>query len=399
MKPALLTRAKVAASLAMSLVLTGCPSIMLQEREGHPSTNMEVLVKYPVGTPRVSITSHDDRIGWTVTAEQRIEHEIEEQTSQGWIGRRYVFSPPALLAGLVQCPLGLLLLFESNPTSNHRRHGCARLLMFEPLDGTLTLPPTVSSKLRIDQRWEPLGDGVVHFEWPGVRGQAITYSLDRQGRAEVRLAHLLSRLILSGHSPQLDSGQTLRIRLRHGDGTSVDHHVAVSTSQLQRARSSMPSPVSGGRWPQPLILQIVVDAAPIFEHERHFVRDRLMSWALQRHICAVVTEEFRPHLFDEHQVQYSGAVDDDKQIRLGQILPTSAILTASLTALVDVTLQVRTMRGGEILATVSGSSHPDSLRNLLDHTLTELDMVMANAPKIGCPTPPETRSKQSTLSN
>jgi hypothetical protein len=106
MKATLLHRISRLSRILLALGLQGCLSIMVEERAGPLVQQLETLETFPIDAPRVQITPHNDGLGWLVTAEQQVEHHVREQTSQDWKGRRYVFSPFSLLAGLVQCPTG-----------------------------------------------------------------------------------------------------------------------------------------------------------------------------------------------------------------------------------------------------------------------------------------------------
>jgi hypothetical protein len=338
----------------------------------------------------VSVNPHDDALGWTVTVTEEIAHQMEHRSSQQWTGRRYVFSPLSIFAGLFQCPLGLFSLFETNPTSNYLRFGCRRLLMFEPLAGSVPLPPTVSSEMRTEVQQNRLAHGMIQLIWPGASQHSAAYSLGADGKAELRLSHLLTLLQLAGTSSQLIEDQSLLIRAYYADGRSLELPVFVTARQLQLAHLQKPSPIEKARWPSPLILQIRIEEQSVPAQEQHFLRDRLTSWAIQRNICTVATETLQQHLLDEHRIQYDGPISDDRQVRVGQMLPPSVLLTAlverhSLAS--HITLQITSIRYGEILATASVSERSQFTSDGLDTVLSKLDLLMANAAKVGCPKP------------
>lgn len=376
--------------VALPALLLGCFAILSEETSGPKTYTTNVLQQTSLEAPMVSVTPHDDALGWTVTVTEEIVQQMEQRSSQQWTGRRYVFSPLSIFAGLFQCPLGLFSLFERNPTSNYRRFGCRRLLMFEPLAGSVPLPPTVSSEMRTEVHRNRLAHGMIQLIWPGASQHSAAYSLGADGKAELRLSHLLTHLQLAGTSPQLIEDQSLLIRAHYAGGHRLELPVFVTARQLQLAHLQKPSPTEKDRWPSPLILQIRIEDQSVPAQEQHFLRDRLTSWALQRNICTVATETMRQHLLDEQRIQYEGPISDDRQIRVGQMLPPSVFLTASMEShplASHITLQITSIRYGEILATASVTERSESASSGVDTVLAKLDLLMTNAAKVGCPKP------------
>jgi hypothetical protein len=105
-----------------------------------------------------------------------------------------------------------------------------------------------------------------------------------------------------------------------------------------------------------------------------------------------VAETLHPYLFDEHRVQYSGIVDESAQVRLGRLLVPSIILLASTgrtkagtDAGRHIAVQIWDVREGRILATAHGMSRSEAIGHAMHQALTELDLLMAKAPRMGCP--------------
>jgi hypothetical protein len=244
--------------------------------------------------------------------------------------------------------------------------------------------------MRTEVQQNRLAHGMIQLIWPGASQHSAAYSLGADGKAELRLSHLLTLLQLAGTSSQLIEDQSLLIRAYYADGRSLELPVFVTARQLQLAHLQKPSPIEKARWPSPLILQIRIEEQSVPAQEQHFLRDRLTSWAIQRNICTVATETLQQHLLDEHRIQYDGPISDDRQVRVGQMLPPSVLLTAlverhSLAS--HITLQITSIRYGEILATASVSERSQFTSDGLDTVLSKLDLLMANAAKVGCPKP------------
>lgn len=378
--------------ILIAVSLQSCASIMLEERSGPLMQQLETLESFPVNEPRVQITPHADGLGWLVTAEQQVEHHEREQTSQHWKGRRYMFSPLSLLAGLVQCPIGIFHLFTTNSSNNLFRFGCFRLLMLEPLDGTVSLPPTISSTVRTRTSWAALQQGVVQLVLQQPHPHMVTYALSRQGQADIRLSNALSVLVAEKEPLSLEHDQTFFIRLRHADAPEFQEVLSVTSKQLQSVNRVVPSPLPFEEWPAPLVLQVKIDRTILSEEEGEFIRDRLAGWALNRQICAIVADHLYPSLVDEHRIQYSGVVADQQQVQLGRLLPASVLLTASVSESLEgadsvrhMTLKIATVKEGQVLGMAYGRTRSQLILHALEQALIELEVVLANAPLNGCP--------------
>jgi hypothetical protein len=339
----------------------------------------------------MTIAVHDDGLGWTITAETRVKRLLEYRSVQQWRGRRYVFSPLSIVPGLIQCPLGLLHVFNDNPDNNIFRFGCARLALFEPLDGVTSLPPTSFSKIKTEIAWDALQHGVVQLEWLGPRRNAVSYAMGSDGRTDVRVPDLLSRLMLANVSLEGFLTHPIAIRLRYGDGSLVEQIVTVRRTQFERAMSAMADPIASDQWPSHMVVQVRVEPDGMSPAERELVRDQLVGSILHHRMC-VVTEGLHSHVLDEQRVQYSGVVDERTQVRLGEMLSPSIILTASVSRSGEVpqqgrhmVIQVRDVREGQILGTAHGRTSSDTVSGLVQRTVTELDLLMAKAPRTGCP--------------
>jgi hypothetical protein len=370
--------------------VAGCLSVMSEERVGDSVQSVHPLNEQPIGIPRMVVTTHDDGLGWTVSAETRMERTVEYRAVQQWRGRRYVLSPLSVVPGLIQCPMGLLHLFSNNPDNNSFRFGCARLALFEPLDGVTFLPPTNLSTVETNTAWEGLQHGIIQLEWLGRRHHPVSYAVADRG-TDVRLSDLLSRLRLVDVPLHDFQHHPVAIRLRYGDGALVEQNVTVSPSQFERALRSLGGPIASDQWPADMVVQVRIESDGISSDERELVRDHLVGLMLDRRMC-VMTEGLHSHVLDEQRLQYSGVVDERTQVRLGRLLSPSIMLTASINrsgTVADQTrhmvIQIRDVREGQVLGTAHGRSRSEGIADLVQRTVTDLDLLMAKAPRAGCP--------------
>ncbi len=366
----------------------GCLSVIREEPASEPVQTTQVVDVRAVGTPRMVLSTHDDGLGWNVAVESRQLRITDERIVREWRGRRYVFSPLSILPGLFQCPVGLLHLFDKNPSNHVFSFGCARLVMFEPLDGVTSLPATVSVKRDSRTDWEPLREGLVQLSWSGQPHNSVTYALSQDGKADVRLSDLISKLLVDGGAPDFDSEQSVAVRLRHGDGSAIERRIPISSHHLSHAARLMRRPIVQAEWPVPTIVQIKVETAGVTPDEAESVREQLARMLLQRRTC-VVLEGLHSHLLDEQLVQHSGTVDGRTQVRLGRLLSPSILLAASASRGDDgsrrMTVQIRDVREGRIFGAAAGSSRSELLFHAAERALTELELLMAKAPQTGCP--------------
>jgi hypothetical protein len=374
------------------LALTGCFSYLSEKRTGSPSTQTVPFPDRAIGTARMTLLPHDDGLGWTVSAERKVIRESLVETSQGWTGRRYLFSPLSIFAGMIQCPIGLFTVLHQNPNNKDLQFGCARLIMMEPLDGQVTLPPTRSLEVNRTDAWEPLRNGIVQLDWPGNFRGTVTYALGQTGRVDVRLAHLLAHTHSNVQSPTTASSAQLRIRLRYDDGTFVDRRVSATSAQLMQARGHLPSSIAGGKWPLALVMTVQVDSSTISEDEREVMRDRLTNWIIREGFCAVVEEHFHGIFIDEQRIQHTDSPDRDQPVKLGRLLSPNIALHSTLLArqeggeqIKEVILRLVNQQEGKIIAVTRALTRTNMLRNPLDRALADLALITAHAPRGRCP--------------
>ncbi len=378
----------VAGSASLS---AGCFSTLSEERNGSPTIRSTPFLERSIGTARMTVTPHDDGLGWRISAERMIAREMLTETSQHWVGRRYLFSPLSVFAGIIQCPIGLLSTLGPHPNKTDRQYGCARLVMMEPLDGEIPLPPTELSEIHRTEAWEPLRNGIVQLNWQNRSGEPSTYALDQTGRVDIRLVHLLANTNPEAPLTVTDSPLPLRIRLRDENGASEDREIPVFQTQLRQARSHLPKPIALDKWPSSPIMYVRVDSP---DAAAHAIGDRLRAWLIQQGFCTVAGDPLQFSIIDEQQVQHANSSNDAPAVRPGRLLAPNILLRATVSTHPEalnetrsITVQLINQQEGSVVPTSHGMASTQALDNAIKHTLSDLAVITARAPRHGCPTP------------
>ena len=68
------------------LTVNGCVSMMAEERVGPPVRSEDVREARSIGTPHMTLRTHDDGLGWTVGAEMRTERNTLYKTFKHGVG-------------------------------------------------------------------------------------------------------------------------------------------------------------------------------------------------------------------------------------------------------------------------------------------------------------------------
>lgn len=369
------------------LTVNGCVSMMAEERVGPPVRSEDVREARSIGTPHMTLRTHDDGLGWTVGAEMRTERNTLYKTFKHGVGDATCSHHFRYVLACSNVPLDC----DDNPTSNILRFGCARLVMLEPLDGVTPLPATTSSRTESVTQWEPLRAAVVQAWLSGQSQEPVSYAMSAEGRADVRLSDLLSRLVTTGGPVAVTHGQTIRVRVRYDDGSHIEEIRSVEGQKILDLLQLIRPPIPSEEWPSPTIIQVRVEPSTIPPQEAALILDRIQRELLQRRMCVAV-EGVQQHLADEWRVQYSGMLAEATQVPLGKLLSPSIIFYVSAARSSEVsdrarriTIELRDVREGRIFGTASGTSRSGNVVHVLERTLTELDLLMAKAPQVGCP--------------
>ena len=140
------------------LFLTGCSGLVQETTQETIKPSIEVS-RRAEGAPTVNISAGED--GWTLSTQQSYRVSIDQEVIQEQRARRFVFWPPAVLPGLIHCPISSLLYAVSMGHAGEKgmRFGCRRLIMQEPLAGTGEAPSHIKHHVSTETITKPLQSG------------------------------------------------------------------------------------------------------------------------------------------------------------------------------------------------------------------------------------------------
>ncbi|MGE3902382.1 MAG: hypothetical protein AB7G48_11235 [Nitrospiraceae bacterium] len=370
--------------LLISLLLAGCAELV-PEDAGPPHTRTFELDRYPTGHVRISTEVHPDHLGWTLAIEQAtaVTIAIQEETPQQY--RRYVFSPLSIVPGLFQCPYGLIkyALTLGYASDEPMRYGCWRLIMKEPLQGSISLPSNIHRSLELTERWEPVKGGSIDVKWEGQTDLLATYAISVEVPV-LRLAHLVRNDQGRPISEEAQAGR-LEVNYRQGPHTATTM-LDVSRKQFTKASKSATQSIAAERWPHPLVVQVgtLQGLPPVLEE---VIKAALARNFLQAQICFVADDPTKARITEEQRFQLSGRVHDSKQVALGQWIPATVLITGSLDTTQtapEVVLQVSTVPSAEVLGTIRLPVTPTTAFPMASILSEDLRLLTAHAPKTPC---------------
>lgn len=370
--------------LLISLVLAGCAELV-PEVAGPPQTRIFELDRHPTRHLRIRTEVHPDHPGWTLAIEQAtaVTIAIQKETPRQY--RRYAFSPLSIVPGLFQCPYGLIkyAVTVGYASDEPMRYGCQRLLLREPLDGSIPLPTEVRRTVELRERWEPAIGGSLEVKWEGETELLVSYPISAKG-AILQLAHLVRRDQSQAPSEKPQPGR-LEVVYRQG-GYSTTMRLDVSRDQLIKARQSVTQPIAAERWPHQVVAQVgtLEGFSPVLEE---VTRAALASHFLQSRICFVGDDPTKARIAEEQQFQLSGRVHDSQQIALGRWIPATVLITGNIDTTqtaAEVVLQVSSIPSGEVLGTIRLPVTPTTAFPMASMLSEDLRLITAQAPKTPC---------------
>jgi len=370
--------------LLISLVLAGCAELV-PEVAGPPQTRTFEFDRHPTGHYRIRTEVHPDHLGWTLAIEQAtvITTAIQTETQQQY--RRYAFSPLSIVPGLFQCPYGVITyaLTLGHASDEPMRYGCRRLLMREPLQGSIPLPSDIHRTLEMTERWEPVKGGWIDVKWKGQTDLLATYPFSAEGRV-LRLAHL----VRNGQGPLISQKvQTRRLEVsyRHGSHTATTV-LDVSLKQLTKAYQSVIHSIPAERWPHPVVVQVgtLEGFPPVLEE---ITKAAFASHFLQAQICFVADDPTKARITEEQRFQLSGRVHDSQQVALGHWIPATVLITGHLDTTKnapEVVFQMSTVHSGEVLGTLRLPVTDTTAFPIAAILPEDLRLLTVQAPKSSC---------------
>jgi hypothetical protein len=263
------------------------------------------------------------------------------------------------------------------------RYGCRRLLLQEPLQGSIALPSTSHRTLELTERWEPVKGGWIEVKWEGRTGLLASYPISARATV-LRLAHLVRNDQGPLTSERVQTGR-LEVSYRQGPHTATTIF-EVSGKQLAKAYQSMTHSIPAERWPDPLVVQVGIlqGFPPILEE---VTKAAIASHFLRSRICFVSDDPTKARIVEEQQFQLSGRVHDSQQVALGRWIPATVLITGHLETTQTASepiLQVSSIPSGEVLGTIRLPATPTTLFPIASILSEDLRLLTAEAPKTPC---------------
>lgn len=228
-------------------ILTGCGTGLTHDAIGEPRVEHIIREHVTSGSPTLSLIPHDDELGWTLSVTQPHTETRVIQEAQDWETTRYVWFPPSIVLGLIQCPIGLLfstITFDMLG-ADARDYGCQRLLMREPVEGTVRTTTQRDKREEIVESIQPLRGGEVVFGWPHTSLPSIRINLDQHGQASLRLSHVLGQMSQEEMSNIIINGDEPLLEISQRGALLVSQKLPMTQKQLSRAnKEAMDPPIS-----------------------------------------------------------------------------------------------------------------------------------------------------------
>jgi hypothetical protein len=367
--------------LAGILNPSGC-STLVKEPIGSPYLHEVEVSRTQEGLPHVHINRHLDELGWTVQLTQGVQITIEQEKLTRWEAQRFMFWPPSILIGLIQCPGSALLYAGSfgKHGATGLQYGCRRLLMQEPLQGRQPLIQSTSRIQRQESITVPSNQATVSIGWSQSPETLLSYQPDEKGTVFVRLTHLMTRL---DHEQLINATlfeHPLTCTVTQGHKVVYRTSLDVSKSSLQRLeRNGMPA-IALDKLPTPLTIELTEFKGLPGPHVRS-LQERLTQRLLTVGVNVVADTTIRQWIQDEQQLQYKGTVADDSRVSLGRWTPSTVQISAKAEATDSRTrlvLTVSSVVSGEILGKIQTEGAAGDWATAISQAEDELITLLAH---------------------
>ena len=305
--------------LMIVLVLTGCSGLVQETSQETITPSIEVS-RRAEGAPTVNVSAGDD--GWTLSAQQTYRVSIDQEVIQEQRVRRFVFWPPAILPGLIHCPISSLLYAISLGHAGEKgmRFGCRRLIMQEPLAGTGEVPSHITHRVSTGTITKPLQSGRLEVGQAKREIPTVSIPLSDHGRAIV------------GYDAVSAKDGTEPFRGRIVDGQTVLWSGAWPASKPSSRDHAIKEQTAGWHppaWPTGTRIQIgtIQATTPQIGDE---VSRSLIETLVGLGFCVVARSEIRHILNDELQLHLANRVSDAHSIRAGEWLTATVLVNATV---------------------------------------------------------------------
>lgn len=375
-------RGLVALATAAYLVLEGCIPITEAVKEG--PVVKEVRAVHTQGNIEVNVLPHPDNQGWTVRLSQPILREVEERRDVTVLRRYYYWQPLALPAGLFACPTStwawawhIVTPMAAPEIRRNLAHytveACLLALMIAKSDLKRTVEDQVVST-RFEPDSFPVREGHLTLRWNGPKQVELSYPIDTDGRAVIRLSHLATAIQNAGYGLYNIPTAQVSLEAWHDNRLQSKPLLQITPTALQiAARHQVPAIARTERWPRPLVMKVRIqgNTSKTLGIEAHLSRI-----ALRHHIPFVTSEEVRPLLRLELEHIMSGITEDQTAVSPGHWLAPTILLTVQAeetTAGSILSLQCHNIHTGELLTHIVIPSSPGGLGQAKDLALSIFD--------------------------
>jgi hypothetical protein len=301
------------------IFLTGCSGLVQETSQETIRPSIEVS-RRAEGAPTVNISAGDD--GWTLSAQQTYRVSIDQEVIQEQRVRRFVFWPPAILPGLIHCPISSLLYTVSLGHAGEKgmRFGCRRLIMLEPLAGTGEAPSHTKHRVSTETITEPLQSGRLEVGQAKQEIPTVSIPLSDHGQAIV------------GYDAVVAKDGTEPFRGRIVDGQTVLWSGPWPASKPSSRNHAIMEQTSGGHppaWPAGARIQIgtIQATTPQIGDE---VSRSLIETLVGLEFCVLARPDMRHILNDEMQLHLADRVSDRDSIRTSQWLTATVLVNATV---------------------------------------------------------------------
>lgn len=368
--------------------LAGCIPITTNSVTG-PEERQERSVR-PSGPPEVSLLPHPDHLGWTVVATQFHEREIDITRTVEERRIHYFLNPLAVPVGMIGCAAGgwalALSLFAPHVLSTDlltmTQEACMRAIMLDRSAPTLARTRKVESKeFQKDKR--PLPDASLTLAWTSDKRIAVHYATDIEGRAIVRLSHLVTAIQHKhGAIATLPSSGDVALSVSYENQPLAQWRPVIPAGASEAALHNAPIMTPAERWPLELIATLDIEGTST---DRRLLETRLTRALLAQGIRVVAQADTLATLRRELERSLNGSVADTGGGGPGHWLGPTLVIAAHLhrdSARADVSIKVVNIRTSEVLARIEVPAGPNDIALALDVALSQTeDALRTRAPR------------------
>ncbi len=333
------------------------------------------------GTPEASLLLHPDHQGWTVRVTQPLIRQVDVVRSQQEEQHSYYLNPLTLPVGLFACPSSIwgwglnALATLVSPDRQLERHqewldltwtGCLMALMIARSDRQLTaVDRVVEHTLEPDSR--PLAEGRVTVTWRGEREVLVTYPIDTDGRALIRLSHLATALRQDHIAFAAVPHGRIELAAWRQDRLLHRWPLEITAEQLEAAvRLEVPVMAPRSRWPHSLVFKLTMDPLPPKLPDPRSTIERLL---LQQNLPVVAAEEQQVLVRREIERNLQAIVEENHAAGPGHWRAATVLLVLAGqrdATRSNITLSCFNVRTRELLARIDVTAGPDGLPGALD---------------------------------